>query len=249
MKKRILVLGDIHGNLTHLIKALDLAGFEPGDTLIFLGDYINRGNESREVLNWLLEIKKTGEHVFLRGNHEDMILKLLAGEAQHWYNWLEYGQGRNCMKSYGYDPGRIFYREEGYYLKKNEEDIALNGRETQIFIRQLFPEDHLAFFQETMITYETDDYFFCHAGLESGLNLSEQGVYSDALILWGDEDFLRDRNDYGKTIVYGHYHQKEPVIQRNRICLALEDAVAVLSIPEGIIYDSLGRTFNVIKAL
>jgi serine/threonine protein phosphatase 1 len=244
MKERILIVGDIHGQYASLKTVLNYAGYTTGNKLIFLGDYINRGNESREVMDYLVDLKKEQRHIFLRGNHEDIILKLLSGDTRYWYTWLEYGQGRVCINSYGEDPDRIFYGEDSYFIKKGNFEIPLDKEETANFIRSIFPHEHIQFLKETLLTYEIENYFFAHAGIETGLPLSEQGMYSADFILWGDDDFLSDTYDYGKRIVYGHYHQQNPLIQKNKICLAIKSAVAILDITDEIIYDSLGRTFS-----
>ena len=245
MKDRILVVGDIHGQYASLRSVLDYAGYTREIKLVFLGDYINRGNESREVIDYLITLKKEQQHIFLRGNHEDIILKLLSGDNQYWYTWLEYGQGRACIRSYGEDPDIIFYCRDGYFIKKGNSDMPLDKEETVNFIRSIFPQEHIRFLEETLLTHETENYFFSHAGIETGLPLSEQGMYSDGFILWGDDDFLTDPCDYGKKVVYGHYHQENPLIQRNKICLAIKNAVAVLDVTDETVYDSLGRRFTI----
>jgi len=100
------VIGDIHGcagELTRLVKALPLA---PGDQLIFLGDYIDRGPNSREVVNYLISLQRLGpqvELVFLRGNHEDMLLSYLGLGGQHGDMFLING-GKSTLASYGLEP-------------------------------------------------------------------------------------------------------------------------------------------------
>lgn len=245
MKEKIFIVGDIHGQYDSLITVLENAGYTSDSTLVFLGDYINRGSKSKEVMDYLVHLKKEQKHIFLRGNHEDIILKLLSGDEQYWYTWLEYGQGRACISSYDEDPDRIFYGVDGYFIKKGNSDVSLNKEETVNFMRSLFPREHIQFLVETLLTYETENYFFTHAGIETGLPLSEQGIYSDGFVLWGDDDFLKDTHNYGKKIVYGHYHQENPLIQSNKICLAIKGAVAVLDITDEIIYDSRGRSFSI----
>ncbi|HHN66265.1 MAG TPA: serine/threonine protein phosphatase [Nitrospirae bacterium] len=245
MRERTLVIGDIHGEYHKLIRVLQIAGYSSSDRLVFLGDYLNRGHESREVLEYLIELKKDRRNIFLRGNHEDVLLKLLSGDTQYWYTWLEYGEGRACISSYGDDPDRIFYTIEGYFIRKDSHEVPLDREETIGFLRALFPRTHIEFLRETVLTYELKDYFFSHAGIESGMALEEQGPNAEGFLLWGDEDFLHDHHDYGKKIVYGHYHNSTPLIHKNKICLALKGAIALLDTSEGVIYDSLGRSFSV----
>src|ERR671923_509758 len=101
---RSYVIGDIHGcldELGHLIEGLPLA---PGDRLVFLGDYIDRGPDSKGVVSFLLELEKDPaayELVFLKGNHEDMLLSFLGLSGQHGDMFL-YNGGKATLRSYGF---------------------------------------------------------------------------------------------------------------------------------------------------
>jgi serine/threonine protein phosphatase 1 len=187
MSGRTLVIGDIHGMYEELIRVLEYAGVKDSDRLIFLGDYINRGKQSREVIDFLLEVKKNPNHVFLRGNHEEMILQLTEGNTDCWYVWLGYGEGRSSISSYGTNPDDIQTLDEHYVYIEGDRTTFLNEKKaTEHFISKLFPEKHLTFFRETAVSYEMDRFFFSHAGIETGIPLSEQGKYTREFLLWGD---------------------------------------------------------------
>ncbi len=144
---RIYAIGDIHGcidKLTELMEKIDI-DFEH-DLLIFIGDYIDRGPNSYEVVKYLINLKK--EHpniIFLRGNHEDMLMQFLSGADR--YTYLING-GQKTLESYL--------------------EIVTSSDIDPI------PPDHFNFFNSLLNYYETDDYIFVHAGLRPGIPLASQ---------------------------------------------------------------------------
>jgi serine/threonine protein phosphatase 1 len=88
---RHIVIGDIHGSTTALQRLLRATAPEADDTLIFLGDYIDRGEDSRAVLDQLMALERTRRCIFLKGNHEDLFLRALDGGTEEWLNWLGNG--------------------------------------------------------------------------------------------------------------------------------------------------------------
>ncbi len=243
---RILVVGDIHGMYDELQRSLANAGYRPGDRLVFLGDYVNRGSRSREVLDYLVELSRNSKNVFLQGNHEAMILKLFAGRTEYWYMWLEYGGGRPCLASYGIDPDLVCAEGMDYVYHKNGRTISLAGRqETTQFMADVIPPDHLRFLLATSATFETKTFFCCHAGIEPGTRLMAQKVYADCFLKWGDETFLTDETRYEKIIVFGHYHMRRPLLLPNKACIALESSVGILDLTNRIVFDSDGNEIPV----
>lgn len=101
MTPRILAIGDIHGCLTALDLLLDFIALQPDDTLIFLGDYIDRGPDSRGVLNRLIELSARPNTIFLRGNH-DLWMERARDDRQWYHSWLGRGVGGlETLDSYG----------------------------------------------------------------------------------------------------------------------------------------------------
>ncbi len=115
------------------------------DTVVFLGDYVDRGPDSRKVIDLMLELYKAHPKrlVFLRGNHEEMFLQYLAGEISPIY-LLALG-GKQTLNSYPSEDGR-----------------------------PLVPDSHRLFLERLRLYYEIDDYIFVHAGLRPGMPLEEQ---------------------------------------------------------------------------
>ncbi len=243
--KRTLVIGDIHGQYDELLRVLELSKYSDSDKLIFLGDYINRGNRSKEVVDLLINIKNNPDSVLLRGNHEEIILKLVEGEYDYMYMWLEYGEGRECLRSYGVNPDSFRFDGERYVFSSSGQAVRLDNKDrTREIMRSIFPGDHISFMKDTFSAYETDSYFFCHAGVEKGISLEDQRLYAEYFLLWGDEEFLDDDTDYGKMIVFGHYHMRRPFIGKNKVMIALQNAVAVVDLENKVIYDSRGNTMK-----
>ena len=133
------VIGDIHGcnaELSRLIESLPLA---KGDHVIFLGDYIDRGPDSCGVISYLLGLRQTCssiDFVFLKGNHEDMLLSFLGHSGQHGEMFLANG-GKHTLASYGIDPD------------KATSEAALAA----------IPPEHLVFFKTLSKCYATDSFF------------------------------------------------------------------------------------------
>ena len=145
--ERIYAVGDIHGcydKLLVLMGKLDI-DFE-SDTLVFLGDYIDRGPQSFEVVAYLCDLKQRHANtIFLKGNHEEMLEKYLSGEDRITY--LVNG-GQQTLESYMNRP-----RPEG---------------------EPAIPSTHLEFFKSLRIYYETQNYIFVHAGLKNKVPLEKQ---------------------------------------------------------------------------
>jgi serine/threonine protein phosphatase 1 len=143
---RVLAIGDIHGCNEALSALLKEVQPGPEDEVIFLGDYIDRGPASREVIDTLIKLKQTCSIVFLRGNHEVMILD--AREDTLKSNlWQSYG-GLETLYSYG-----AGYRDDWFAA---------------------IPAAHWKFFEETKRHFENDTHIFVHACLDPELNLDEQ---------------------------------------------------------------------------
>ena len=180
----IYAIGDIHGSLKTLDALLAKLPYEAEDTLVFLGDYIDRGPDSRGVIERLIQLLDEHENlVFLRGNHEQLCLDAMrAGPGtEAWKTWMDpRNRGDATLDSYGGYPDA----------------------------------SHLLMMTSLPFFYETDEYFFCHAGVDPLYPLHQQP--RDTL-LWMREPFIQSSLDYGKKIVFGHTMMEEVFITHNRI--------------------------------
>lgn len=201
---RAYAVGDIHGRLDLLEQLLDSIDADLSNRpsrknlLIFLGDLIDRGPNSRGVIERL----RTFQHdrlkpVFLAGNHEEVLLRILAGETGLLQNWLKFG-GAECLASYGVDML----------------DLGSNRTEALDKIRRAIPEQHSEFVASFSDTLTFGDYLFVHAGVRPGVDLRHQ---SQTDLRWIRSPFLDDVTDHGVMVVHGHSISGEVEFRPNRI--------------------------------
>jgi serine/threonine protein phosphatase 1 len=189
MQRRILAIGDIHGCKDRLDALLARIAAEPrSDTLVFIGDYLDRGPDASGVIDTLLKLRETCPGtVFLKGNHEEMFLNLYCGGRDEAL-FLDNG-GSTTLASYGLTPAD-----------------ARAGRG--------MPESHFEFIASLPLTYEAEGYLFVHAGIRPGVPLADQ---SPEDLLWIRYDFIESDDDFGQTVVFGHTPLREPLILHNKI--------------------------------
>jgi len=189
--ERILAIGDIHGCYLKLVSLMKQLKINPKkDLLIFIGDYIDRGNQSKEVVDYLVDLKtQMPSTVFLLGNHEHMLLEYLRGEN---INPFLYNGGQKTLDSY-FEKGRFGPHQDP---------------------TMVFPTDHLRFFNSLVPYYELNDYIFVHAGLKEGVPMEQQDL-SD--LLWIREEFYFSKFSFGKTIIFGHTPFPQPFIFNQKI--------------------------------
>ena len=221
---RIYAIGDIHGRhdlLCELNEAImsDIARAPKTRVVqLFVGDYIDRGRDSKAVIDWMLTPSPKGvDRVCLKGNHEKALLDFIAN-AKTLKSWCRYG-GLETLCSYG--------------VPLDHPDIE--GREEQLheqFIKSL-PQSHLDFLRSLCLFAEYRDYYFVHAGVWPGVALSQQ---SEVDQLWIGNEFTKANYRFEKVIVHGHSTTHQPYVGKTRIgidtaayatgcltCLVLED--------------------------
>lgn len=199
-------VGDIHGRLDLLERLLDLIGRDAKAstadrlTLIFLGDYVDRGPDSRGVVERLISDFSRGFDVhFLKGNHEAILLDFLA-EPWRLDHWLQNG-GEETMRSYGVDTERLA-------------QLGAPAAAWRQAFAEALPEAHLRFFRNLQLSLSFGDYLFVHAGVRPGVPL---GAQSEADMVWIRAPFLNHAEPFGKMVVHGHTPGQEPVTRSNRV--------------------------------
>ena len=189
---RVLAIGDIHGCLGPLDDLLALVKPEPDDVLITLGDYVDRGPDTRGVLDRLIELRKSRPVICLRGNHEVMMLEAWKGGRSEKKSWLSVG-GMEALGSYGPAPGRT-------------------GTLTDV------PPNHWHFLEHELVDYyESELFIFVHAGVEYAFKMDEQP--HNALFWEFLPDAMRHYS--GKTVICGHTSQRsgEPKVIPGAVCI------------------------------
>ncbi len=207
---RLYAVGDIHGRLDLLDRLLDLiatdrARREPARTvLVFLGDYIDRGRCSKGVVSRLIGgLPADVTALFLKGNHEDLLLSFLDRPG-FGVNWL-YNGGDAALLSYGLEVEAI---QDAYFLGH------AGLIEANAIFRDLLPDDHLQFYRALSLSYRAGGYFFAHAGVKPGVALDRQ---SEKDLIWIREEFLNYPHDFGAVVVHGHTPVRFPEDLPNRI--------------------------------
>lgn len=203
--RRFYAVGDIHGRRDLLDELLariedDAAARGPADTLvIFLGDLIDRGPDSRGVVERLMAFRDGPvPSRFLMGNHEEVFLKALKGDLRALRFLIRIG-GRETILSYGFSE---------------EEYRALDFEALLARLHRAVPQDHVDFLAGFERWIEAGDYLFVHAGIRPGVALEEQ---TDADLRWIRDDFLQHREDFGRIVVHGHSIADEVDLRPNRI--------------------------------
>jgi serine/threonine protein phosphatase 1 len=204
--RKIFAIGDIHGHakeLHELIKKLiTLEHFQAGeDELVLLGDLVDTGEDTNEVLEWCLLQQQLFPATFhpLMGNHEHMLLDALVHKNVaygDYYIWFNQG-GRQTISS---------------YLPKDIQD------EYQRAIMQpldFIPKEHIEFLQNLPPYWETEKYFFVHAGVRPNLSLEEQKkkrvpLEDNDSFLWIRSQFYASKFDWGKKIIFAHSPFEDP---------------------------------------
>lgn len=204
---RAYAIGDVHGCLEHLDALLEKIGADMASRpalptyLLFLGDLIDRGPHSAQVIDRVIALGDTAlDVVCLKGNHEEFLLRALDGEEGVIHDWLDFG-GRECVASYGLAGDQL---------------AALPERQAIERLRAIIPARHRQFLADCPDSFRFGDYLFVHAGIRPGLPIDLQRA-SD--LRWIREPFLSDRADHGFVVVHGHTIEESIVARPNRVCL------------------------------
>ena len=202
---RAYAVGDIHGRLDLLDQLLEKIEQDlerrPARKvlLVFVGDLIDRGPNSAQVIERLRTYDRPGvETVFILGNHEEVLLRVLRGEQDLMTKWRWFG-GTECLQSYGVDTGKL---------------AGLSDEEALEIVRSAIPEKHVKFLETFDDSCRFGDYLFVHAGIRPGVEIDQQRQ-SD--LRWIREPFLFDETDHGFVVVHGHTIRPEVEMRPNRI--------------------------------
>lgn len=201
---RIYAIGDVHGRadlLDRLLSRIDAhlaARPVARPVCLLIGDYIDRGPDSREVLDLLINCANGREIIFLRGNHDVLIDRFLKDPATL-RDWSRIG-GLETLMSYG--------------LKPSLNPDADMQKELAEALDAILPESHRRFLGNLGSSFTCDSYFFAHAGVRPGIPLAKQ---SDDDLLWIRDEFLLHEEMFERIIVHGHTPVHEIDIRPNRI--------------------------------
>jgi len=201
----VYAIGDVHGYpgvLRSLVDeiARDVSRTRPAERplLIFIGDYVDRGPDSRAVIEAVIALQADPrfEVVALKGNHEDALLRVLDDRAfgPSWCaNW-----GQATLRSYGVEPPAS----------------EVDAEDARQALARAFPSAHRRFLEDLPVSLTVGDYLFVHAGVRPGVPLAEQ---AERDLIWIRYDFLESDEAFGKVVVHGHTPAEAPELRANRI--------------------------------
>ena len=202
--RRIYVIGDIHGRSDLLDRMIghierDLGDLPGAECLtVTLGDYFDRGPDSRGVIERLSQNPFPTPYIALKGNHEELFETFLREPAVG-RHWRQLG-GLETLNSYRVPVGPLM-------VGRNYEDAAEA-------LRAALPPQHREFLSSLRLSLDLGRYFLCHAGIRPGIPFDRQDPED---LMWIREEFLLSRVDFGKVVVHGHTPTEEPEVLPNRI--------------------------------
>lgn len=204
---RVYAVGDVHGRLDLLDDALSRIEADihsrarAQNIIVFLGDLIDRGPSSAQVIERVRTYRRPAVRtVFLSGNHEEVLLRLLRGESLFLRDWLNFG-GAQCARSYGISSTALKRMDPGQAVE---------------VLRQKIPGHDQAFLKSFVDTFRIGSYLFVHAGVRPGVPLSDQ---TQADLRWIRRPFLENDDDHGFVVVHGHTIAEQVDVRANRIGL------------------------------
>jgi serine/threonine protein phosphatase 1 len=180
---RCYIIGDIHGCVKELARLVEALPLKKRDRLVFLGDYIDRGPDSCGVVAYLLDLQKDASHdvVFLKGNHEDMLLSYIGLAGQHGEMFF-YNGGQATLASYGL----------------SSQDLSSEA------VLAAMPPGHVEFYQGLKSYFIAGHHLCVHAGIHPQKSLREQ---TETELLWIRNKFIYSSHALPYTVVFGHTPQ------------------------------------------
>ena len=206
----IFAIGDIHGCLSQLTtlhkKILTHDKFDvKKDLLIYLGDYIDRGNNTKGVIDQILKLKNNKiKTINLMGNHDEFMIDFLFNKKNDIKNWLNFGVDQTFRS---YDIETVEFIKDGF------EDDVIDKLRNELLKKM--DATHINFFKNLEVTHSTEKYLFVHAGIDPQKKLSEQTKKD---YLWSRSNiFFHKDFKAEKTIIHGHTPEKEVINYPYRI--------------------------------
>lgn len=226
---RLYCIGDIHGRLDLLQqvhqKIIEHAdGYAGNKWVVYIGDYVDRGPHSKQVVDYLLENPLSKfKSVYLLGNHEQTLLQFIYGNNIGLaFDWFRFG-GIATLQSYG---------------------VTLNGIPTiknidglRAEFRDKCPDQHKLFYQNLQLSFELGGYYFVHAGVKPRVAFDKQNPDD---LLWIREEFINSKFFHGKIVIHGHTVTEQPDVRPNRIGVdtgAYASGILTCAVFEGLEFD------------
>lgn len=223
----IYAIGDIHGQIEMLHHSLDLIKADGGEDaqIIFMGDYTDRGANSRAVIDHLIDRLAAGRNwTCLKGNHDRMFYDFVTKGVEHDpaitsnLSWVNPRLGGNTtLASYGIAGTPVLDHPEGGFncLTHFSTDVGdISKADIVAQAQENVPAGHLTFLNTRQLYHETEDHIFVHAGLRPNVVLADQTADD---MMWIRDEFLETDHDFGKLVVHGHTAIDAPTHYGNRL--------------------------------
>lgn len=201
----VFAIGDIHGqapalyNLLHKLADFSNDRREMQSRFVFLGDYVDRGIDIASVFEALIDFQKEFDCIFLRGNHDQMMLDFFENPEDVGPTWVDLG-GMETIAGYG--------------IQLHSDRKQRNWFEIRDVLKKAIPASHIEFLEATQMRHEEGDFLFVHAGVNPNRPLDDQ---LDKDLMWIRDQFLHNSTPLEKMIVHGHTPTEKPVMTRTRI--------------------------------
>ena len=201
-------IGDVHGcflSMLNLLVKIEQDRSNSGaekSTVVFLGDLIDRGPSSKQVIEFLMSYKPDWtELAFVRGNHEEVMLDVMSGNLSAMRSWFEFG-GKDCARSYGVE---------------NFGQLLINPDHIMMALQRNVPKEHLAFMDSFSDAFAFGDYLMVHAGIKPKVAIEDQSPYD---MRWIRSSFLNYDKPHPVKVVHGHtVVENGPENHNNRIAV------------------------------
>ncbi|WP_439600197.1 metallophosphoesterase [Devosia sp.] len=205
-ERPIYAIGDVHGCLAALrtLEAkitADAMSHLHRPLVVMLGDVVDRGPASAQVIDHLLTTASDFDRICLAGNHELAMGAFLRAPRRR-HEWLDFG-GLETLLSYGIEETAL------------QQALAKADR-LRALVDSHIPSDHRQFLDELPVLLETRQHIFVHAGLRPGIPIE---IQHDSDLVWFRDSFSSDYAEFGKTIVHGHTPVMTPLLSQHRICV------------------------------
>ncbi|MDH3688670.1 MAG: metallophosphoesterase [Gammaproteobacteria bacterium] len=210
-RDKLFAIGDIHGCATELEMLLEKLPLDADSTVVFVGDFIDRGAQSKRVIEIVLDLKQSTNVVALMGNHEQMLLSFLDEPESALAGMFIYNGGGATLASYSDAPGEYS-----------------------------IPDKHINFLRSLQLYHQLQDYVFVHAGLPD-IDIAKLDIKKFMMqMLWIRGPFLKSEFDWKSRVIHGHTPVTEVEFRANRINLdtgcAFNGNLSAVGLPSGEIY-------------
>lgn len=227
-KRQIYIIGDLHGQLALLKRLIQRLPLQPQDSLIFVGDYIDRGSQSQGIVDYILLLKEKYHTITLKGNHEqEMLDTVLNGKKSEWFARMK---GKSTIASYSTKLAARIQKDTDKALAKGNTNAETIKKIFQPFW-QIIPASHQNFYKNLLPYYEEENFIVAHAGVPLDQDPAE--VTDERRFYYGSIHQVMTQWPGPQKLFMGHMptyklsrqYTGVPVVSANELAIALDTGV------------------------